>query len=114
MLHQYVDDRSLDLDRAILKKIRQNPALLEIARENIRKWLANGSSGSFDPILEWQSIFEQGSFEEILSWLSREDDDAKRLRQSSPFVGILTEQERLDIFKRYEPARTRTYYSRLS
>lgn len=113
MLHQYIDDRSLELDRAILQKIRRDPSLLEIAKENIHHWLKRNDRGSLDPTLEWKEILEHSPFDEILSWLDREDDEAVRLRQSSPFVGILSDQERTAIFKRYEPARTRTHYSRL-
>lgn len=114
MLHQYVDDRSLELDRAILKKIRLDPSLLEIPRENVKRRLAKNDRGPLDPNLEWKEILDQSSFEEILSWLDREDEEARRLRQSSPFVGILTEEERREIFKKYEAVRSRNYYSPLS
>ena len=113
MLHQYIDDRSLELHRAILKKIRHSPSLLEIARENIGNWLSKNDRGPLDPTLEWKEIFDRSTFDEILSWLDREDEEATRLRQSSPFAGILSDTERMSILKRYEPARARTYYSRL-
>jgi hypothetical protein len=96
-----------------LKKIRQAPSLLQIARNNIDRWIELHDRGPLDPTLEWKSIFENSTFEEILNWLDREDDEAIRLRQSSPFAGILSDEERMTILKRYEPARTRTHYSRL-
>ena len=43
---------------------------------------------------------------EILDLLRSDTEDARRLRQSSPFCGILSEEERLAVFREYETART--------
>jgi DNA-binding CsgD family transcriptional regulator len=51
---------------------------------------------------EWQAILEQWSRENIIELLTRSDEEARRLRQSSPFCGILTPEERLAIFSEYE------------
>jgi len=39
-----------------------------------------------------------------LEILTQDSDEGQRLRQSTPFSGVLSQQERLDIFRRYEPA----------
>jgi len=44
------------------------------------------------------------SLNEILEILTQNSDEGQRLRQSTPFSGVLSQQERLDIFRHYEPA----------
>ena len=43
------------------------------------------------------------SLNEILEILTQNSDEGQRLRQSTPFSGVLSQKERLDIFRRYEP-----------
>jgi hypothetical protein len=39
-------------------------------------------------------------------FLTEDSHEGQRLRQSSPFSGILSQRERLEIFRRYESAGT--------
>ncbi|HLH53451.1 MAG TPA: hypothetical protein VKY92_07535, partial [Verrucomicrobiae bacterium] len=57
-------------------------------------------------MLEWQEILTTWSFEKILDLLTSSEQEPTRLRQSSPFCGILTQQERMEIFREYESLRT--------
>jgi hypothetical protein len=86
----------------VADKIRSRPELLDVARENLRRW--STVNGSLPPALEeWREILETWTPENILSLLCDPGDEATRLRQSSPFGGILSEMERLGILKQYEP-----------
>jgi len=38
----------------------------------------------------------------VLGILTEDSDEGQRLRQSSPFSGILSQRERLEVFRRYE------------
>jgi hypothetical protein len=53
-------------------------------------------------LIEWQEILENWPLEKVLGLLTSFDEEARRLRQSSPFCGILSQEERLAIFKEYE------------
>jgi hypothetical protein len=77
------------------KKLLANPALIAQARAALSRWSA-------EPVyLEWERILERNP-EEIAAFLASPNEDATRLRQSSPFTNILTPEERATIFAEYE------------
>jgi hypothetical protein len=98
--HRLIDERSLAFDRLIAAKLRTDPELIEKARANLGRWLGTVSPRSKPALLEWQRILE-GPFEDVLALLEATDERATRLRQSSPFAGILTQDERLEIIREF-------------
>ena len=100
--HDLIDRRSLALHVAIASKIEANPPLLELARENLRRWATTTPNAA---IAEWQQLLDTSTVPELLSLLRSPMERATRLRQSSPFAGVLTREERQAIFNRYEPRR---------
>jgi hypothetical protein len=105
--HSRLDERSLAMHRLIATKVRADPALLDKARENVRRWQA--SDGSPKPALaEWEQILD-GTVNEVAEFLAERSERATRLRQSSPFAGLLTEAERGTIYESYS---TRTSHPR--
>jgi hypothetical protein len=98
--HEWIDQRSLALDRAIAEKLRRDPSLLNKARQTVNLWLQNGSHPAW---LEWKTILDTWPIERILDFLQDSTEEACRLRQSRPFCGILSESERWTIFQDYEP-----------
>jgi hypothetical protein len=60
------------------------------------------SESSQDALRECQTILFTHSLNEVLEILTEESDDGQRLRQSSPFSGILSQRERLEVFRRYK------------
>jgi hypothetical protein len=109
--HELLDDRSLEMDRVIAQKIRANPKLVQIALANTGRWLANSdySESNRQAILEWKRIMETTTVAELVTLLESSSEEARRLRQSSPFCGILTPGERQAIFRKYEAHRGRAY-----
>jgi hypothetical protein len=109
--HELLDDRSLEMDRVIAEKIRANPKLVQIALSNIKRWLANPdySDSNRQAILEWKRIIETTTVAALVTLLESSSEEARRLRQSSPFCGILTPGERQAIFRKYETHRGRAY-----
>src|SRR3954468_22914369 len=93
--HQVIDERSLELHRAIVDRLRANPPLIEVARDNLRRWAQRhqGSPSLLACDEEWQSILDENSFEAVLALLTENSERAQRLRQNSPFAGILTPHE---------------------
>lgn len=106
MRHDLIDRRSLELHRLVAGKIRQQPELMDLVREKLDRTLGESrlSESCKDALREWQTIFSLKSFEEILEILVEDSDEGQRLRQSTPFSGILTQQERGEVFRRYESA----------
>jgi len=98
--HQEIDRRSLELARAIVSAIDNDPtrAGLEQARENCRRWYATSASPA---IAEWLEILKRG-WDEIRLLLLDESEEARRLRQSSPFCAVLSPRERWAIYARFK------------
>lgn len=94
--HQQIDRRSLRMVRAIVAKIDADPDLrgLEHAKSVCRRWVERGNV----PAREWLGILAR-PWEEVRSLLLEESDEGQRLRQSDPFCGILTRQERWAIYR---------------
>jgi hypothetical protein len=108
--HIRIDERSIALHRAVAERIRGNPKLMEEAILNLQRYLKLSFSDSrkpVSPLVEWQELLENQSLEETLDFMVSDSERAIRLRQSSPFAGILTPQERWRIYEAYRPG---TYY----
>lgn len=104
--HQEIDRRSLELARAVVSAIDNDPsrAGLERARENCRRWSTANPSPA---IAEWLEILGR-EWAEIRRLLLDESETAQRLRQSSPFCGVLTPRERWAIYERFKANDSRT------
>ncbi len=97
--HQWIDERSRALHEAVASKLKDQPELLAVARSNLERWLAASPS----PVLkEWQRLLDQLPLPELLTLLVSASEEAKQLRQSSPFAGLLTPAERQAILDWYE------------
>lgn len=108
MKHEVVDQRSLELNTVISQKITRNPRLLAKTRQEIIDYLKTPDiAPSRKQVLrEWLRLLNGSSLQKITEILTGTDEESCRLRQSSPFTGILTQRERLQIFKKYEALRT--------
>lgn len=94
------DNFALELHRRIAEKLRQNPALLEIARLNMTRWLSTDRSWSYRQAMgEWQEMIETLSLEDLIAEMLREDDEGQRIRSNSPFGGILSKAERSEVLE---------------
>lgn len=88
------------MDRLIAAKIRQNPLLLNKAREVLSRWMASADPSVLPVYKEWEAILER-PLEKILIVLLGTDERCAQLRQSSPFCGILSRAERTGILLEY-------------
>jgi hypothetical protein len=105
--HSRLDERSLAMHQLIAAKVQADPALLDKARENVRRWQVSEGSPKL-ALAEWEQILD-GPVNQVAQFLAERSERATRLRQSSPFAGILTEAERGTIYESYS---TRTYHPR--
>jgi hypothetical protein len=97
--HQLIDERSLLLAQAIVDKIDNDPTHsgLEIARSCCQTW---GEKRDEPAIHEWALLLNQ-PWHDIRKALLDRSENGTRLRQSSPFCGILSPRERWKIFKNF-------------
>jgi hypothetical protein len=100
--HAWIDRRSLALHEAVAARLEAHPELLDVARRNLARWLSHGTQGA---LLEWQALLDRVSVSEVVTLLRSESETAARLRQSSPFAGVLTPEERRAILRRHDAHR---------
>ena len=101
MSHHRLERRSLALHRAIAAKLRAQPELLAIARENLDRWsrLGSGTQPYWD---EWRRLLDR-PLEELLAAIEEDSQHMRDLRQSTPFAGVLEPKERWHIYDTFEP-----------
>ena len=104
--HRKLEERSLALHREIAQRIRRNPDLLTKVHERLSKDIHSGrfSISLTDAMQEWLEILKSNSVEQVLELLVDDSQNARRLRQSTPFAGILTQEERRRILEKHESA----------
>lgn len=94
MGHEVQDRASLEMARRIAADLPRHPQWLNIARANISRWSQQNQDA---PTLlrcyaEWKELLDR-PLAEIAATLTNETDEGQRLRQNSPFVGILTPRQ---------------------
>ena len=92
----FVDLFNLMLHRVVAEKLRKNPSVvLQFAENNLDRWAKKNDCFALS---EWQEILENRTLEEIIEIISKDTDEGQRLRSSSPFAGVLSEEEREKIW----------------
>ncbi|PCI24777.1 hypothetical protein COB57_03320 [Candidatus Peregrinibacteria bacterium] len=98
---EQLDKSKLAMSQVIADKLEKDPELWTIPMENLKRWMKLWGEPVAPPHLEWLTLLQERSKEEILQILRSPDQKANQLRQSSPFSGILTEKERIEIITPY-------------
>ena len=99
--HSVKDARNLALHCRIAYKIDRDPALLEKAWANLTRWREKYEPEQVPLHMdEWGRILTL-PWPQIAALLIGPTEDAIRLRSSSPFTGILTQEERARIFEAF-------------
>lgn len=90
MRHQDLDKASLAMAQLIAEGLPDHPEWLELARTNLSRWSARNADA---PSLlrcyeEWSRLLDL-PVHRIQALLVEESDEGQRLRQNSPFAGVL-------------------------
>jgi hypothetical protein len=96
--HQRIEERSIALHKRISELLEKDPQLLDVAFRNLQK--AVQVHGDLPVFLEWTRILD-GPIDEIRAILISPSENARWLRQSSPFAGILEPRERWKIYEAF-------------
>jgi len=100
--HRLLEARSLAMHCKIAQRISANPELLEVAKDNLSRWRAKSADQVPGYMKEWQDILQR-PWPEIAELITSMSEEATRLRSSSPFAGILTDEERDRIYAAFRP-----------
>lgn len=92
-----IEARSLAMHAAIAAKIERQPKLLEIARNNLKRWRARWEDAVPAWHKEWCEILDR-PWPGIAAVMTGSGETYARLRQSSPFAGVLSAEERRCIY----------------
>ena len=95
--HRLAEARSLVMHTVIAEKIQTNPALIAHAQQNLRRWRRHREGSAPTWMDEWRSILKRPQAE-IAAIICEPSERGARLRQSSPFAGALSNQERKRIY----------------
>lgn len=103
--HQVIEQRSLQLHRAVADKLLSDPEVLVNARRRVEGWIVDGS---VHPRYadSWRRLLAR-SPEKISESLVDPGETMCALRQCSPFAGALDPRERWQILRQVREARSR-------
>lgn len=91
-LHDLAQKRSLAYHQAVARRLLDEPALIEQARERLAAWISEG--GRAAPLARrWTEILDR-PLPEVVAFLESDNDEARQLRQATPFAGFLSPQQR--------------------
>jgi DNA-binding transcriptional ArsR family regulator len=95
--HADLDARAHSLAREIARRLKHDPELICRALDFVENRLADASSGERQELEEWRQLLRTASPMRIRRFLLDEGERATRLRQTLPFVGMLTPDERASL-----------------
>jgi hypothetical protein len=96
-LQTVAEERSLEMHREVARLLRTRPELLEAARARVQGWLQDGSVSRFYASA-WAELLVR-PLDELISALLDAGENARALRQTSPFAGALDARTRWRIHR---------------
>lgn len=107
MSHDVQDSISLEIATRIANGLPEHPEWIDFARGNLDRWMLLNSNA---PSLlrcynEWREILER-PIQDVCEILLSESGEGQRLRQNSPFAGVLGEDEVRELRRRHHESPT--------
>ena len=100
--HRVLEARSLAMHCLVARKVARNPALLKTARSTLAAWRQRYAAAMPRALDEWQAILER-PWPEVAAFITNPGERATRLRQSTPFAGVLSASERERVYAAFRP-----------
>jgi hypothetical protein len=97
LVHADRDHEELSLAHEVARRLALDPAIVTSAREHIARRLHNASPNERGELREWDSILKTMSVPRLQRFLVDSGERATRLRQSMPFLSVLSSEERAKI-----------------
>lgn len=92
--HRDLDERASDWSKALVSLIKDDPSLVRRARAHLDRLLKQDQGTANHDLNEWHKIMELYPRRRLLRFLESSTPRACRLRQSNPFLAVLTKEER--------------------
>lgn len=96
-LHRIGEARSLAYHRVIAERVAADSGRITIARANMVEWGRRRTLSS-EYVDRWLALLD-GPLPALLAKLVEDSEDARALRQSTPFAGVLDARERRAIHR---------------
>lgn len=82
----------------VVEKLQRSPELLQVARDNITRWRAQGQTAPHR-LDQWERIISEAQagepgMQRLLEVLLGTGEEHGRLREFNPFPGVLSREER--------------------
>jgi|ERR1035437_3308405 hypothetical protein len=103
--HRLVELHSLGFHQKVVEHLLQNPKkVMERARQRVSEWLDGEQpfAGSKAYALAWQELLNQ-PVNKIIDILLSDTPKARALRQTTPFAGEISEEEREEVIRVIKP-----------
>lgn len=82
------------MHRRIARRLAEDPAgVIAKAKENLRRWQCAAGGRLPAASAEWAGLLESLDPARLAALLTATDEESARLRQSSPFAGVLSARE---------------------
>jgi hypothetical protein len=98
--HRLLEARSLAMHAVIAEKIERDRKLLDIPRNNLKRWRLRWGDDVPAWYDEWSAICKR-PWREIAAIITEPSEEGARLRQSTPFAGVLSVLERRRIYEAF-------------
>ena len=100
--HRIIEARSLAMHCLAAQKIMLEPALLDRVRRTLDTWRARYGKDAPRALDEWAEILRR-PWPQIAAFITEPGERATRLRQSTPFAGVLGARERERVYAAFRP-----------
>jgi hypothetical protein len=107
--HRFLDEFALAYHRAVAERLRREPqTVISHARQNLNRWIESAAfgDGEVQTLEEWQGILDGSDVDGLIEIITDISDEGQRLRSSSPFVGTLSPEKRMEILTACEQRAT--------
>jgi hypothetical protein len=95
--HHRIDEGNLAYHRAIADHLRTHPEAIQRALSNIDRWeRARGRQAYLDI---WRRLLTTLSIEDLADTITADTEYGRELRASTPFTGVLPDEDRLRILR---------------
>jgi hypothetical protein len=89
--------KSLAYHEVVARRLRENPALIEVARARVA-WLRERNPAGTPYYDRWDRLL-QGPLEPLIAAMLDPSDRGHSLRQENPFMDLVTQRERAEIHR---------------
>ena len=100
--HRIIEARSLAMHCLAAQKIMRDPALLDQVRRTLEAWRVRYGKDTPRALDKWALILRR-PWPQIAAFITDPGERATRLRQYTPFAGVLGARERARIYAAFRP-----------